>query len=56
LVSRTKLEEAFVTDIARNGAAQRPWADLSDRPFIRIRKITKKFGDFVAVDNVSLDI
>jgi putrescine transport system ATP-binding protein len=56
LVSRTKLEEAFVTDIARNAATRRPWADLSDRPFIRIRNITKKFGDFVAVDNVSLDI
>ena len=45
-----------MTDIARNAAARRPWADLNDRPFIRIRNITKKFGDFVAVDNVSLDI
>ncbi len=34
----------------------RPWADPNAEPFIRIKNVTKKFGDFVAVDNVSLDI
>src|SRR5262245_65480172 len=37
-------------------ADTRPWRDPTVKPFIRIRNITKKFGDFVAVDNVSLDI
>lgn len=27
-----------------------------DKPFIQIKNVTKRFGDFVAVDNVSLDI
>jgi putrescine transport system ATP-binding protein len=31
-------------------------AASSDPAFIRIENVTKKFGDFVAVDNVSLDI
>lgn len=34
----------------------KPWEDLSAKPYLRIKNITKKFGDFVAVDNVSLDI
>ncbi|HRO11060.1 polyamine ABC transporter ATP-binding protein [Amaricoccus sp.] len=37
-------------------AAAKPWATGSERPFVRIEKITKKFGDFYAVDDVSLDI
>ena len=37
-------------------ASAKPWAAGSERPFVRIEKITKKFGDFYAVDDVSLDI
>ena len=33
-----------------------PWADPSSTPYISFRNVTKKFGDFVAVDNLSLDI
>jgi putrescine transport system ATP-binding protein len=33
-----------------------PWADPHARPFVRIERMTKKFGDFVAVDDVTLDI
>ncbi|PHR54346.1 MAG: polyamine ABC transporter ATP-binding protein [Robiginitomaculum sp.] len=36
--------------------AARPWADKDATPFIRIKNVTKKFGEFVAVENVSLDI
>jgi putrescine transport system ATP-binding protein len=32
------------------------WENLSAQPFIRIENVTKKFSDFVAVNNVSLDI
>ncbi len=39
---------------ARNTWA--PWKDAAETPFVRIEGVTKKFGDFVAVDNISLDI
>ncbi len=34
----------------------RPWLDADAQPFIKIRGMTKRFGDFTAVDNVDLDI
>jgi putrescine transport system ATP-binding protein len=37
-------------------AATKPWLSSDERPFVRIRKVTKKFGEFTAVDDVSLDI
>ncbi|MBY0226596.1 MAG: ABC transporter ATP-binding protein [Hyphomicrobium sp.] len=33
-----------------------PWKDPSRTPIIRFENVTKKFGDFVAVDNITLDI
>ena len=33
-----------------------PWNDENAVPFIRFENITKKFGDFVAVNNLTLDI
>ena len=33
-----------------------PWTDANAVPFIRFENVTKRFGDFVAVDNLSLDI
>src|SRR5690242_15780671 len=37
-------------------ADTRPWRDPSAKPFVRIRNVTKKFGDIAAVNDVSLDI
>ena len=37
-------------------ADTRPWRDPAAKPFVRIRDVTKKFGDVAAVSNVSLDI
>ncbi|KKB78276.1 ABC transporter ATP-binding protein [Devosia soli] len=35
----------------------RPWRDTANhRPFVRIKNVTKKFGDVLAVHDVSLDI
>ena len=34
----------------------RPWMDPEAQPFIKIQGITKQFGDFVAVDNIDLEI
>ncbi|HQZ11817.1 MAG TPA: polyamine ABC transporter ATP-binding protein [Devosia sp.] len=38
-------------------ANTRPWRDpAANKPFVRIRNVTKKFGDVAAVADVSLDI
>lgn len=45
-----------VAGAATLAAAARPWNTGAERPFVRIERITKKFADFTAVDQVSLDI
>jgi putrescine transport system ATP-binding protein len=43
----------------RGGGAQRdfaPWADPAARPLVRFDAVTKRFGDTLAVDALSLDI
>ena len=37
-------------------AALEPWTDPHAVPYVRIDNVTKRFGDFVAVNNVSLKI
>jgi putrescine transport system ATP-binding protein len=39
-----------------SAATLKPWLAQEERPFVRIQKVTKKFGDFIAVDDVSLDV
>ena len=46
----------MVTDAPTSSLSDRPWLDPSQEPFIRIQGLTKRFGDFTAVDNVDLDI
>ena len=45
-----------MTNVAAAGKALAPWNDQEAEPYIRIQNITKKFGDFAAVNNISLDI
>ena len=33
-----------------------PWTDPSNKPLIQFQKVTKRFGDFTAVDSLNLDI
>ena len=33
-----------------------PWTDPSARPYVQLERVTKKFGDFTAVDDISLKI
>ncbi len=33
-----------------------PWDEPGAKPYIRFENVTKRFGDFVAVDNLTLDI
>jgi putrescine transport system ATP-binding protein len=42
-----------------NGAvrtAPEPWLDDTQKPYVRIEAVSKRFGDFAAVDDVTLDI
>jgi len=41
---------------ARPEKKTEPWKDPQATPYIRIQRVTMKFGDFVAVRDVSLDI
>jgi putrescine transport system ATP-binding protein len=41
---------------ARPDQKNEPWKDPGTQPYVRLDKLTKKFGDFVAVDDVSLNI
>lgn len=36
--------------------AQEPWLDATQKPYVRIESVTKRFGDFTAVDDITLDI
>ncbi|MGD9598572.1 MAG: ABC transporter ATP-binding protein [Steroidobacteraceae bacterium] len=40
----------------RNDTKNEPWRDASARAYVEIENVTKRFGDFVAVNNVSLKI
>jgi putrescine transport system ATP-binding protein len=44
------------TGAKASGAEVPVWRDAAAQPFIRIDNVTKKFGDFTAVDAVSIDI
>ncbi len=33
-----------------------PWTDASQKPLVQLENVTKRFGDFTAIDTVSLDI
>jgi putrescine transport system ATP-binding protein len=33
-----------------------PWDDPAQKPLIRFKSVTKRFGDFTAIDNLTLDI
>ena len=39
-----------------SNAIKSPWLEPNAKPYVRIEGITKKFGEFTAVNDVSLDI
>ena len=41
---------------ARKPLRLEPWLDPNETPYIRIEKVSKRFGDFLAVDDVNLSI
>ncbi|MEZ5473547.1 MAG: polyamine ABC transporter ATP-binding protein [Steroidobacteraceae bacterium] len=45
-----------MTEHRRNDKKLEPWRDPRAEPYIRFENVTKRFGDFTAVNNVSLKI
>ncbi|MGE0152428.1 MAG: ABC transporter ATP-binding protein [Reyranellaceae bacterium] len=45
-----------IADIARARRAPEPWNDPAAVPYVRIENVVKRFGDFPAVNDVSLNI
>jgi putrescine transport system ATP-binding protein len=41
---------------ANSVAGLKPWTDSNAVPFLQIKNVTKKFGEFTSVNNVSLEI
>ncbi len=33
-----------------------PWTDPNEKPLIRFQNVTKRFGEFTAIDNITIDI
>ena len=33
-----------------------PWDDPAEKPLIQFKNVTKRFGDFTAIDNLTIDI
>src|SRR5262245_58849364 len=48
--------EKATTKQPQNKHLSMPWNDPNAEPYIRVENVTKKFGEFVAVNNVSLNI
>jgi putrescine transport system ATP-binding protein len=42
--------------VQRLSSDPEPWQDPAARPYVRIQRVTRKFGDLSAVDDVTLDI
>jgi putrescine transport system ATP-binding protein len=47
---------AVTTRNKGDACAGAPWKDPSQQPFIELQALTKRFGDFAAVDDISLKI
>ncbi len=43
-------------DTAAQGRVFAPWNDPDEEPLIQFRSVTKRFGSFTAIDNLTLDI
>ena len=46
----------MASSVLESAAIRQPWNDLRAEPYIRIERVTKRFGEFVAVNDVSLNI
>jgi len=46
----------MASSVVESAAIRQPWNDPRAEPYIRIERVTKRFGEFVAVNDVSLNI
>lgn len=45
-----------MSQAVRKPSRLEPWQDAKETPYVRIEKVSKRFGDFLAVDDVNLSI
>ena len=45
-----------MSQAVRKPSRLEPWQDAKETPYVRIEKVSKRFGDFIAVDDVNLSI
>ncbi|WCN14966.1 polyamine ABC transporter ATP-binding protein [Marinomonas mediterranea] len=45
-----------LSSVPESISSETPWRTPDATPYVKIEKVTKRFGDFTAVDSVSLDI
>ncbi|HRJ59767.1 MAG TPA: polyamine ABC transporter ATP-binding protein [Azospirillaceae bacterium] len=45
-----------MSQTVRKPSRLEPWQDAKETPYVRIEKVSKRFGDFLAVDDVNLSI
>ncbi|TDP01903.1 ABC transporter ATP-binding protein [Marinomonas balearica] len=45
-----------LSSVPESISSETPWRTSDATPYVKIEKVTKRFGDFTAVDSVSLDI
>ncbi len=51
-----QLNDSLQQSVSEPSEALPPWSRPGAEPFVRIENVSKNFGDFTAVDNISLDI
>lgn len=51
-----KVPSAMIEANSQERTVFAPWNEADKEPFVRIENVTKKFGNFVAIDNISLNI
>jgi putrescine transport system ATP-binding protein len=49
-------ETLMASSALDSACVRQPWNDPNAQPYIRIERVTKRFGEFVAVNDVSLNI
>ena len=45
-----------MAELSKTPVVFAPWNDPNEKPLIQFKNVTKRFGDFTAIDNLTLDI
>jgi len=45
-----------ISSAKKPSARFEPWEDPNEKPLVQFKNVTKRFGSFTAIDDISLDI